>query len=77
VLDAHLRVVLANSAFYRTFQVTPDATQGQLLYELGKRQWDIPALRTLLKDDPPAMTSCSMILTVKHPLKQLGGARFA
>jgi two-component system CheB/CheR fusion protein len=48
VLDAGLRVVLANSAFYRTFQVTPDATQGRLLYELGNRQWDIPALRTLL-----------------------------
>ena len=49
VLDATLRVVLANSAFYSTFQVTPDATQGQLLYELGNRQWDIPALRNLLK----------------------------
>lgn len=49
VLDANLRVVLANSAFYSTFQVAPDATQGRLLYELGNRQWDIPALRTLLK----------------------------
>ena len=48
VLDANLRVVLANSAFYSTFQVTPAATQGQLLYELGNGQWDIPTLRTLL-----------------------------
>jgi len=48
VLDANLRVVLANSAFYRIFQVTPAATQGQLLYELGNGQWDIPTLRTLL-----------------------------
>ena len=50
VLDANLRVVLANSAFYSTFQVAPDATQGRLLYELGNRQWDIPALRTLLNE---------------------------
>ena len=48
VLDADLRVVLANRAFYSTFQVTPAATLGRLLYELGNRQWDIPALRTLL-----------------------------
>ena len=41
-------MVTANAAFYRTFQVTPAATEGQVLYELGHGQWDIPALRTLL-----------------------------
>ena len=50
VLDADLRVVLANSDFYNTFQVTPETTQGRLLFELGNRQWDIPALHTLLEE---------------------------
>ena len=50
VLDAGLRVVSANPAFYRLFRVEPFATQGKFLYDLGNRQWDIPALRTLLED---------------------------
>ena len=50
VLDADLRVVLANSDFYNTFQVTMENTQGRLLFELGDRQWDIPALHTLLEE---------------------------
>lgn len=48
VLDADLRVVSANSSFYCTFRVTPEETQGNHLYELGSRQWDIPRLRELL-----------------------------
>ena len=50
VLDGKLRVVSANRAFYTTFNVTPDATVGTLMYDLGNSQWDIPALRTLLED---------------------------
>ena len=49
VLDDTWRVLTANAAFYRTFQVTKAATEGQVLYELGDRQWDIPALRTSLE----------------------------
>lgn len=50
VLDADLRVVSANRSFYQTFQVTPQESEGQLLYELGNRQWDIPRLRELLEE---------------------------
>ncbi|MGQ9689334.1 MAG: sensor histidine kinase [Desulfobaccales bacterium] len=49
VLDADLRVVSANPAFYRTFQVAPEETEQRFLYELGNRQWDIPELRNLLE----------------------------
>src|SRR5688572_30548103 len=49
VLDKDLRVAKANAAFIRTFQVTPEDTVGQLVYELGHHQWDIPALRSLLE----------------------------
>lgn len=53
ILDADLRVAQANRAFYRTFQVSPQETEGQCLYELGDGQWDIPRLRTLLDDILP------------------------
>ncbi len=50
VLDANLRVQMANQAFYKTFDVTPEKTENQLLYELGNRQWDIPELRRMLEN---------------------------
>jgi two-component system CheB/CheR fusion protein len=49
VLDGTLRVITANAAFYRTFRVAKEATEQEVLYELGHRQWDIPALRTSLE----------------------------
>jgi two-component system CheB/CheR fusion protein len=49
VLDENMRIVSANRAFYRTFHVQRDETVGQVLHELGNRQWDIPALRQLLE----------------------------
>jgi two-component system CheB/CheR fusion protein len=49
VLDGNLRVVSASRSFYRNFQATPEETRGRPLYELGNRQWDIPALRQLLE----------------------------
>jgi PAS domain-containing protein len=57
VLDGHLRVQSANRSFYRTFRVTPQGTEGQLLYDLANGQWDIPRLRTLLEEILPQDTS--------------------
>src|SRR3954462_4479474 len=53
ILDTTLRVRSANRAFYQTFHVTADETEGHLIYELGNGQWDIPDLRTLLEDIVP------------------------
>ena len=53
VLDAELRVVAASRAFYRRFMVSPEDTEGRLLFELGDGQWDIPKLRTLLEQIIP------------------------
>jgi two-component system, chemotaxis family, CheB/CheR fusion protein len=50
VLDRDLRIQRATSAFYRTFQVTAEETQGQPIYSVGAGQWNIPQLRTLLED---------------------------
>ena len=56
ILDSHLRVTGASRSFYRSFNVTKEETEGRLIYELGDRQWDIPALRTLLEEILPEHT---------------------
>jgi signal transduction histidine kinase len=53
MLDGTLRIRSANRAFYQTFKVSPEETEGRLIYELGNGQWDIPALRVLLEDIIP------------------------
>ena len=49
VLDTDLRVLAANRSFYKFFKVKQKETVGNRIYDLGNRQWDIPALRTLLE----------------------------
>jgi two-component sensor histidine kinase len=49
VLDKDLRVIAASRSFYAAFKVSPDDTNGRLLYALGDGQWDIPKLRVLLE----------------------------
>src|SRR3972149_11322075 len=56
ILDKDLRVMAANEPFYRTFQVELRDTEGKIVYELGNRQWDIPALHKLLEDILPKNT---------------------
>jgi len=56
VLDALLTVLSVNWSFCDTFQVTLDETVGKSIFDLGDRQWDIPALRTLLEDVLPRNT---------------------
>ncbi len=56
ILDADLRVVKANNAFYTIFAVKPEATLGNIIYDLGNHQWDIPKLRELLETILPQNT---------------------
>jgi PAS domain S-box-containing protein len=53
VLDAKLRVVSANRAFFQTFKMNHKDIQGHPVYGLGDGQWDIPELRLLLEDVGP------------------------
>ena len=53
VLDPDFHVIAASRSFYRTFAVTPQKTEGQLIFELGDGQWNIPGLRALLEDIIP------------------------
>lgn len=53
VLGNDLRVRSANKAFYKNFGVNEQQTEGVMLYDLGNKQWNIPALRKLLEDIIP------------------------
>lgn len=56
-LDHDLRVVSVSRSFYDFFKVQPDETIGELIYDLGNKQWDIPKLRELLETILPQKTS--------------------
>jgi len=53
VLNQHLRVQAANRAFHQVFQLTREETDGKFIYNIGDKQWNIPALRELLEDILP------------------------
>ena len=50
VLTANLQVRMANKAFYRTFRLTQEKTEGSFIYELGDNTWEIPSLREHLNE---------------------------
>jgi PAS domain S-box-containing protein len=55
VLDENQRITAASRSFYQTFQLAEADLRGELLFEIGGGQWNIPELRELLetiaKDD--------------------------
>ena len=71
VLDADLRVQSASRSFYENFRVTPEGTENRLLYELGNRQWDIPALRRLLEEVLPQENQVNDF-SVEHEFEHIG-----
>ena len=71
ILYEDLRVALANRSFYQAFKVKPEETEGQHIYDLGNRQWDIPRLRELLEDILPETTSFDNF-EVEHDFRGIG-----
>ncbi|HYI94395.1 MAG TPA: ATP-binding protein [Bryobacteraceae bacterium] len=71
VLDSELRVRTASRAFYETFSVSKQETEGQFIYDLGNGQWNIPALRTLLEKMLPLAKSMKDF-EVEHEFPTLG-----
>ena len=53
ILDERLKVVSANSSFYKKFRTSPEETENMLIYNLGNGQWNIPKLRELLEEIIP------------------------
>ena len=70
-LDQDLRVVTASRSFYGVFKVKPKETLGQLIYDLGNKQWDIPKLRELLENILPQKTTFNNY-EVEHDFATIG-----
>jgi two-component system CheB/CheR fusion protein len=49
LLDEALRVIFANRAFYRAFNIMPEETIGRHLVDVGDHRLDVTALRTFLR----------------------------
>jgi two-component system CheB/CheR fusion protein len=71
VLDQDLRVVTASRSFYAVFQVNPKETVGQLIYDLGNKQWNIPRLRELLETILPQQATFDNY-EVEHDFAAIG-----
>ena len=71
ILDSEVRIQTANRSFYNEFHVSPENTEGQLLYDLGNGQWNIPQLRTLLEDILPLNTYFNDFM-VEHTFPNIG-----
>jgi two-component system cell cycle sensor histidine kinase/response regulator CckA len=70
-LDQDLRVVTVSRSFYDFFKVKPEETVGQLIYDIGNKQWDIPRLRELLENILPEKTSFDNY-EVEHDFATIG-----
>ena len=71
VLNSNLKILTANHSFYDTFKVTPEATIGNFIYDLGNRQWDIPKLRVLVEEILPLDTVINGY-EVEHDFQGIG-----
>jgi PAS domain S-box-containing protein len=71
ILDRNLYITSANRAFYQTFRTSAGETEGCHIYALGNRQWDIPALRTLLESVIPHRASVEGF-EVEHDFPTIG-----
>jgi len=71
VLDQDLRVVTASRSFYEFFKVSSDETIGNLIFNLGNNQWDIPKLRDLLETILPQKTTFDNY-EVEHNFSTIG-----
>jgi two-component system CheB/CheR fusion protein len=71
VLNSGMQVVYANHSFYETFHVTPQETEGRLIYVIGNKQWDIPGLHQLLEDILPENVAFEGY-KVEHDFPEIG-----
>jgi diguanylate cyclase (GGDEF)-like protein/PAS domain S-box-containing protein len=71
VLNSDLKILTANHSFYETFEVTPEKTIGEFIYDVGNRQWDIPRLRVLVEEILPMDTVINSY-EVEHDFPGIG-----
>ncbi len=71
VLNKELKVKSANKSFYERFHATPEGTVGKILFDVGKKQWNIAGLRGMLEKVLPRQTSIEDF-EVTHDFAGLG-----
>ena len=71
VLDSNLKVLFASHNFIDNFNVKRRETVGNLIYDLGNGQWDIPKLRELLEKIIPEHTVINNF-EVQHDFPAIG-----
>jgi len=71
ILDRNLIITSANGVFYQMFRTSRGETEGCHIFELGNRQWDIPALHTLLETVIPNRASVEKFEVV-HDFPTIG-----
>ena len=71
VLNADLRILTANNAFYTTFRLAQDEVEGNYLYGIGNSMFDIPELRSQLKKTT-AKNDSFQDFELKHTFEALG-----
>jgi two-component system CheB/CheR fusion protein len=64
-------VISVSRSFYDFFKVKPEETVGQLIYDLGNKQWNIPKLRELLETILPLKTTFDNY-EVEHDFATIG-----
>lgn len=53
ILDSDMQIISANRSFYKKFMITKEEIEGELLFNISNKQWNIPELRVLLEDILP------------------------
>lgn len=71
LLDAERKIVKANLSFYRTFRLTPQETEGVLIYDLGAGCWNIPRLKLLFETLLP-VDNLSNDFVIEHDFHEVG-----
>lgn len=71
VLNTDLMVIFVNKSFYSFFKSDPNNTLGTIIYDLGNRQWDNPALKNLLEEVLPE-TSIIKEFEITHSFPIIG-----
>lgn len=71
ILDADLRIQMANDAFYLWFHTTAAETKGKLIFDVGHGSWRIPKLRETLAGIIPLKTVVNDFEII-HDFEKLG-----
>lgn len=56
IIDQELRIKRASRSFYLKFKMSEKEVEGQLLYEIGNGEWNIPELKKMLERILPEKT---------------------